>query len=84
MPSALRAHLLASGWYRWLPGREATAVEPRAVRDHTGEWHRGDLVVVCSGAAYTGIAGPHLAAYPAPPLRRVRLQMMQTRPFGRR
>ena len=57
---------------------------PYAVRDHTGEWHRGDLVVVCSGAAYTGIAGPHLAAYPAPPLRRVRLQMMQTRPFGRR
>ncbi len=82
--SALRAHLLASGGYRWLPGREATAVEPYAVRDHTGEWHRGDLVVVCSGAAYTGIAGPHLAAYPAPPLRRVRLQMMQTRPFGRR
>jgi len=84
VPPALRAHLLASGAYRWLPGREATAVEPYAVRDHTGDWHRGDLVVVCSGAAYTGIAGPHLAAYPAAPLRRVRLQMMQTRPFGRR
>ena len=84
VPSAMRAHLLASGGYRWLPGREATAVEPFAVRDHTGEWHRGNLVVVCSGAAYTGIAGPHLAAYRAPPLRRVRLQMMQTRPFGRR
>ena len=84
VPSALRAHLLASGGYRWLPGREAVVAEPHAVRDHTGEWHRGDLVVVCPGAAYTGIAGPHLAAYPAAPLRRVRLQMMQTRPFGRR
>ena len=84
VPSALRAHLLASGGYRWLPGREAVVAEPHAVRDHTGEWHRGDLVVICSGAAYTGIAGPHLAACPVPPLRRVRLQMMQTRPFGRR
>lgn len=84
VPSALRAHLLASGGYRWLPGREAVVAEPHAVRDHTGEWHRGDLVVICSGAAYTGIAGPHLAACPVPPLRRVRLQMMQTRPFAAR
>jgi FAD dependent oxidoreductase TIGR03364 len=84
VPSALRAHLLARGGYRWLPGREATATEPYGVRDHTGEWHRGDLVVVCSGAAYTGIAGPHLAGYPVPPLRRVRLQMMQTLPFTAR
>ncbi len=58
--------------------------QPYAVRDHTGEWHRADLVVICSGAAYTGIAGPYLAACPAPPLRRVRLQMMQTRPFAGR
>jgi FAD dependent oxidoreductase TIGR03364 len=84
VPSALRAHLLASGGYRWLPGREAVAAATHAVRDHTGEWHRGDLVVVCPGAAYTGIAGPHLAACPVPPLRRVRLQMMQTRPFAGR
>ena len=82
--AALRAHLAASPGYTWHPGREAVAVAPHAVRDHTGQWHRGDLVVVCSGAAYTGLAGPHLAAYPAPPLRRVRLQMMQTRPFAGR
>ncbi len=84
VPSALRTHLLGAGGYRWLPGREAVATEPYGVRDHTGEWHHGDLVVVCSGAAYTGVAGPHLATYPAPPLRRVRLQMMQTQPFGSR
>src|ERR1700761_5907101 len=79
--AALRAHLARSPGYTWLPGREAVAVAPHAVRDHTGQWHRGDLVVVCSGAAYTGLAGPHLAAFPEPPLRRVRLQMLQTRPF---
>src|SRR6201994_3466018 len=80
--AALRAHLARSPGYTWLPGREAVAVAPHSVRDHTGQWHRGDLVVVCSGAAYTGLAGPHLAAYPVPPLRRVRLQMLQTRPFA--
>jgi FAD dependent oxidoreductase TIGR03364 len=79
--AALRARLAQSSAYQWCPGREAVAVAPHAVRDHTGEWHRGDLVVVCSGAAYTGLAGPHLAAWPVLPLRRVRLQMMQTRPF---
>src|SRR6201994_4802672 len=79
--AALRAHLARSPGYTWLPGREAVAVAPHSVRDHTGQWHRGDLVVVCSGAAYTGLAGPHLATWPEPPLRRVRLQMLQTRPF---
>jgi FAD dependent oxidoreductase TIGR03364 len=84
LPAALRAHLLAMAGYRWLPGREAVQAAPHAVRDQTGEWHRGDLVVVCPGAAHTGLAGPHLAAYQEPPLRRVRLQMMQTRPYSGR
>ena len=44
----LREHLLEGGsGYTWLPGREATEIAPHAVRDHTGAWHRGDLVVVC-------------------------------------
>jgi glycine/D-amino acid oxidase-like deaminating enzyme len=85
VPLALRAHLLdgAPGQprYEWLPGREAVEVAPHAVRDHTGAWHRADLVVLCPGAAHTGIAGPHLAAFPDPPVRRVRLQMMQTAPL---
>jgi glycine/D-amino acid oxidase-like deaminating enzyme len=60
------------------------------VRDHLGDWHRGDLVVLCTGANFTGVAGPHLAAAGAlasapgtggAGLRRVRLQMLQTRPF---
>lgn len=72
------------GGYRWLPGREAAEIAPHAVRDHTGTWHRGDLVVLCTGATLTGLAGPHLAGFGSPPVRRVRLQMMQTRPFAGR
>jgi FAD dependent oxidoreductase TIGR03364 len=74
----------SGGDYEWLPGREAIEVVPHAVRDHTGSWHRGDLVLLCSGAAYTGIAGPHLAGYERPPVNRVRLQMLETAPFDRR
>ena len=81
----LRAHLASSpAGYTWLPGREAVELSPRAVRDHTGAWHGGDLVILCPGAAHTGIAGPHLAAWDRPPVRRVRLQMMQTEPFPAR
>ncbi len=40
--------------------------------------------MLCPGAAHTGIAGPHLAAYDVPPVRRVRLQMLQTGPFERK
>jgi FAD dependent oxidoreductase TIGR03364 len=88
---ALRASLAARGpGYEWLPGREAVELAPGAVRDHLGDWHRGDLVVLCTGATFTGIAGPHLAASGAQAsapgsggagLRRVRLQMLQTQPF---
>jgi FAD dependent oxidoreductase TIGR03364 len=85
VPAAIRDYLLAtgtSGAYTWLPGREAVEIAPGAVRDHTGAWHCGDLVVLCTGAAHTGIAGPHLSGYTRPPLRRVRLQMLQTEPLA--
>jgi FAD dependent oxidoreductase TIGR03364 len=85
VPLAIRDHLLASAGrppaYTWLPGREAVAVAPHSVRDHTGTWHRGDLVVLCTGAAHTGLAGPHLAGFERMPVRPVRLQMMQTAPY---
>jgi FAD dependent oxidoreductase TIGR03364 len=87
VPGALQGYLesgTARGGYAWLPGREAVEVGPGAVRDHTGTWHRGDLVVLCTGAAHTGIAGPHLAGYDDLPVRRVRLQMFQTEPLDRR
>ena len=94
---ALRAWLASAGGpgYEWLPGREAVEVAANGVRDQLGQWHRGDLVVLCTGANFTGVAGPHLAASGAlagaqagqaqgsgrAGLRRVRLQMLQTRPF---
>ena len=71
---ALRASLAGPG-YRWLPGLEAAEVAPHAIRDHTGTWHGGDLVILCPGANRTAIAGA------AAGVRRVRLQMMQTAPF---
>jgi FAD dependent oxidoreductase TIGR03364 len=89
---ALRAWLASPGGpgYQWLPGREAVEVAANGVRDQFGQWHRGDLVVLCTGADFTGAAGPHLAAAGAlasapgaggAGLRRVRLQMLQTLPF---
>ena len=82
---ALRAYLAAGGQgtsgYTWLPGREVTEIMPSAVRDHTGAWHRGDLVILCPGAAHTGVAGRYLARGG---VRRVRLQMMQTAPLAER
>ncbi len=88
---ALRSWLSSTGpGYEWLPGHEAVEVAANGVRDQLGQWHRGDLVVLCTGANFTGIAGPHLAASGALAsapgaggrgLRRVRLQMLQTLPF---
>jgi FAD dependent oxidoreductase TIGR03364 len=89
---ALRAWLTSAGGpgYEWRPGREAVELAANGVRDQLGDWHRGDLVVLCTGANFTGVAGPHLAASGAlasapgsggTGLRRVRLQMLQTRPF---
>ena len=88
---ALRASL-AGPSYTWLPGLEAVEVAANGVRDQHGGWHRGDLVVLCTGANFTGLAGPHLTASRAlaadgepgtepAGLRRVRLQMLQTLPF---
>jgi FAD dependent oxidoreductase TIGR03364 len=88
---ALRAYLTSHGpGYEWLPGREAVEAGEHGVRDQRGQWHRGDLVVLCTGANFTGVAGAHLiksgALASAPGsggtgLRRVRLQMLQTLPF---
>ena len=77
---ALRGYLAGAG-YTWLPGREVTEVAPNAVRDHTGAWHRGDLVILCPGAVHTGVAGRYLRRGG---VRRVRLQMMQTAPLAER
>lgn len=76
---ALRRQLLATGRYTWLPGRQVVDVADGAVRDDRGEWHRGDLVALCTGATHTGPAAPALGAGS---VRRVRLQMFETEPLA--
>jgi FAD dependent oxidoreductase TIGR03364 len=78
---ALRAAMQARGGYEFAGGRTAIEAEPGRVRDHTGADWRADVVIVCPGAAHTGVAAPYLADAP---LRRCRLQMMQTEPLGER
>lgn len=77
----LKAELLASGRYTFLGGREVREVVGTAsVRDDHGDVHTGDAVILATGAWLGGLvrelAGPEL------PVRRVRLQMMQTDPLG--
>jgi hypothetical protein len=74
---ALRAGCEASGRYRWLPGREVVDAGEHRVTDAHGHRHGGDLVVLCPGAAHGGLAGEVLGQAP---LRRVRLQMLETAP----
>ncbi|MEU9103736.1 TIGR03364 family FAD-dependent oxidoreductase [Streptomyces xanthophaeus] len=77
---ALRAK--ADGRYTFLPGREVReVVGPGAVRDDHGDVHRGDAVVLATGASLSGLVRELV---PDLPVRRVRLQMMQTAPLGER
>ncbi|MFE4859409.1 TIGR03364 family FAD-dependent oxidoreductase [Streptomyces sp. NPDC056670] len=80
---ALKAELMASGRYTFLGGREVREViegaNASAVRDDHGDVHTGDTVVLCTGAWLGGLVR-ELA--PELPVRRVRLQMMQTAPLG--
>ncbi len=80
---ALRAALEKTGSYRWIPRRQAVDVEVGAsgapiVVDHMGGRHRGSLAILCIGDRRTGIGGRVGSALEAAPLRRCRLQMMQT------
>ncbi|TRV72627.1 TIGR03364 family FAD-dependent oxidoreductase [Streptomyces sp. 130] len=78
---ALKKTLLATGRYAFLGGREVREVVGAAsVRDDHGDVHTADAVILATGAWLGGLvrelAGPDL------PVRRVRLQMMQTDPLG--
>jgi FAD dependent oxidoreductase TIGR03364 len=78
---AIRGALGASGRYRFAAARTVVDVDTGSVTDHTGERHRGDRVIVCTGAEAQGPLG---ALLEGAPLRRVRLQMCQTEPLGER
>ncbi|MET0454041.1 MAG: TIGR03364 family FAD-dependent oxidoreductase [Mycobacterium sp.] len=76
---AIREHLDATGRYEFLPGTEARAIDGTTVRDDRGRRHEGDLVLLCPGAAHGGLTRDVAGELP---VRRVRLQMMQTDPLG--
>lgn len=76
----LKDELLRSGRYTFLGGREVREViGQNAVRDDHGDVHTGDAVVLCTGAWLGGLVRELV---PDLPVRRVRLQMMQTEPLG--
>lgn len=75
---AIQRWLAARDGYIMLSERTVLGFADHEVRDQTGARHRGDLIVVCTGADHSGVAGAHLAAAP---VRRVRLQMLQTERF---
>jgi FAD dependent oxidoreductase TIGR03364 len=89
---ALRRELETTGRYRWSPGRQAVDVTTErspsgtgaTVIDHLGDHHRGSLVLLCPGDRLTGLGGRVGMALSAAPLRRCRLQMMQTAPTEER
>jgi FAD dependent oxidoreductase TIGR03364 len=76
---ALRDHLTASGRYTFLPAREVHDIGAGRVLDDHGAVHEGDAVVLCTGASLSGLVRRYA---PRLPVRRVRLQMMQTDPLG--
>jgi FAD dependent oxidoreductase TIGR03364 len=81
VPAAIRQRLAASGRYTWRPGHHVVNVDGGGATDQCGTRHEGDLVVCCPGAAHTGVVAATLAELP---LRRVRLQMLETRPLSKR
>lgn len=78
---AIRRHLAASGRYTFESGCEARSLRGTAVRDDHGRVHEGDLVLVCAGSAHGGLVRELAGELP---VRRVRLQMMQTAPWDQR
>ncbi|WP_442943076.1 TIGR03364 family FAD-dependent oxidoreductase [Nocardia sp. NBC_00565] len=80
---ALRAYLTASGRYTFHAGTEAREITDTGsgatVLDDQGRTFEADLVLDCPGAAHTGLTRELVGTIP---VRRVRLQMMQTAPLG--
>ncbi|BDX34866.1 FAD-dependent oxidoreductase [Mycobacterium antarcticum] len=75
---AIRGYLAATGRYEFVPGTEARAVDGTVVRDDRGGRHEGDVVLMCPGATHGGLIREIAGELP---VRRVRLQMMQTDPL---
>jgi FAD dependent oxidoreductase TIGR03364 len=75
---AMRSFAEASGRYTFYGHTEARTVSGSRVGDDHGRLHESDVVVVCPGAAHGGLLRELAGDLP---VRRVRLQMMQTAPL---
>lgn len=75
---AIRQYLAASGRYTFEPSTEARSINGTTVHDDRGGVHEADVVLVCAGAAHGGLVREIAGDLP---VRRVRLQMMQTAPW---
>ena len=75
---AIREYLTATGRYAFIAGSEARSVDNGTVRDDHGNRYESDLVLICAGAAHGGLVRDVAGELP---VRRVRLQMMQTEPL---
>jgi FAD dependent oxidoreductase TIGR03364 len=78
---AIRTWLTAQGGYQFVPGRRVVELASGVATDHLGTRWPADVIVAATGAWHDGVIGDHLAAAP---LRRVRLQMLQTAPLDER
>jgi len=78
--AAIRAHLAGSG-YRFLAGHRVRGVDSGRVRLDSGDLIEVDLVFLATGADWREPAPEALADAP---LRRCRLQMLETAPWDRR
>jgi FAD dependent oxidoreductase TIGR03364 len=77
----IRRHLAAEEGFDFAGGGAVVEISPGTVATADGRRHGADVVVVCTGAESSG---PLAALVAAAPLRRCRLQMMQTAPLGER
>jgi len=76
---AIRARLEGTGRYTFVPGSEARSIDGGVVRDDRGNRHESEVVLLCPGAAHGGLTREVAGELP---VRRVRLQMMQTESLG--
>jgi FAD dependent oxidoreductase TIGR03364 len=75
---AIRDYMAATGRYTFHAGTEVRGVQASTVLDDRGQRHGSDLVLICAGAAHGGLVREIAGDLP---VRRVRLQMMQTEPL---
>jgi FAD dependent oxidoreductase TIGR03364 len=76
---AIREHLIARLGYSFVPGINVAEAGPGWIRDVGGKRYEADVVVVCPGAVNDQVGSQILGHAP---LRRCRLQMMETTDLG--